>query len=159
MVKACKKEKYLSVTHANVVQCNPKTCLYCLTHCMTSSKMTGLSISSGSRVEANILKLRPEIQEARQNSHASSPIVQKENSPLRESSDFPSEDSTTSCSETPDASTMSSFFYSGPFSVTFKAMAPTESASNKRFLNSTLGPRSGVNLRAAKDPKLLEETP
>ena len=30
MVKACKKEKYLSVTHANVVQCNPKTCLLLL---------------------------------------------------------------------------------------------------------------------------------
>uniref|UniRef100_A0A7I4BF87 S-acyltransferase n=1 Tax=Physcomitrium patens TaxID=3218 RepID=A0A7I4BF87_PHYPA len=114
----------------------------------------GQSASSGSRVEANILKMKPELRDARK--HTSSPTVY-EDSPLRESSDFLSEDTTTSYGETPDRGSMSSFFYNGPLDVSFKAPSERHMVSNRRLMNSIMqGPRLS---RPTDDPKLLVETP
>jgi len=112
-------------------------------------------VSSGSRVEANILKVKPELQHARLQS--SSPTVYEE-SPLRESSDFLSEDTTTSYGETRDRNTMSSFFYTGPESATFKATSERHGVSNLMPVNSIIGARSALS-RVTDDPKLLVETP
>jgi len=108
-------------------------------------------------VEANILKVKPELRDARlQNS--SSPTVHEENPELRESSDFLSEDTTTSCGETPDSGTMSSFFYNGPLDASFKATSERQMVSNRRLMNSILGSRTALS-RVTDDPKLLVETP
>ncbi|KAG0613591.1 hypothetical protein M758_6G113900 [Ceratodon purpureus] len=115
----------------------------------------GQSVSSGSRVEAHILNMKPELRSARM--HTSSPTVCEE-SPLRESSDFLSEDTSTSCCETPDRGTMSSFFYNGPLSVSFKQTSERQMVSNRRLMNSIIGSRTALS-RLTDDPKLLVETP
>ncbi len=112
-------------------------------------------MSSGSRVEANILKVKPELLSARL--HTSSPTVCEE-SPLRESSDFLSEGTSTSCSETPDRGIMSSFFYNGPASASFKQASELQAVSNRRLMNSIIGSRTALS-RHTDDPKLLIHTP
>lgn len=108
----------------------------------------GQPVSSGSRVEANILKAKPELRHARMQS--SSPTVYEE-SPLRESSDFLSEETTTSYGEPQDRSTMTSFFYTGPESESFKATSERQGVSNLMPVNRFALSRG--------DPKLLVDTP
>jgi hypothetical protein len=116
------------------------------------------SVSSGSRVEANILKVKPELLDARLQT-SGSPTLHEENVELRESSDFLSEDTTTtSCTETPDRGSMSSFFYNGPLDASFKATSERQLVSNRRLMNSIIGSRTALS-RVTDDPKLLVETP
>lgn len=116
------------------------------------------AVSSGSRVEANILKANPELQHARLQ-QSSSPNVYEE-SPLRESSDFLSEDTTTSYGDTqPDRSTMSSFFYTGPECVRMKATGERQGVSHRMIVNPIIGARTqpGLPRVTIDDPKLLDE--
>lgn len=98
----------------------------------------GQSVSSGSRVEANIVKANPVLRTARL--QTSSPTVY-EDSPLP--SDFLSDDATTSAGETPGRGT-STYFYSGPLSE-------PQGGSSRRLTNVVFGPRSGL-LRSTDDP-------
>ena len=95
----------------------------------------GQSVSSGSRVEANVLKANPELQRARM--HTSSPTVY-EDSPLP--SDFMTDDATTSAGETPDRGT-STYFYG----------VPSSEPPNRRLTNVVFAPRSGL-YRTTGDP-------
>lgn len=100
-------------------------------------------VSSGSRAEASILKANPELQSARM-LQTSSPAVY-EDSPVRESSDFLTDDATTSAAETPDTGRgtgTSTYFYSGPLSE------PQGGSSRRLASNVVLGSRT----RATDDP-------
>jgi len=120
----------------------------------------GGALSTGSRVEANILKQWPELQNARfvANCHSSFPTRME--SPLCDSSEIQSV-ADSSCSETPDRGRMNSFFYDGPFpsSLTFKA-GPGDKPlhSTRRLKNSLLGLKLGVPSRK-NDIGLLDTTP
>ncbi|KAH8961280.1 hypothetical protein BDL97_05G042400 [Sphagnum fallax] len=126
----------------------------------SKSSTRGGALSTGSRVEANILKQWPELQNARfvANCHSSFPTRME--SPLCDSSEIQSV-ADSSCSETPDRGRMNSFFYDGPFpsSLTFKA-GPGDKPlhSTRRLKNSLLGLKLGVPSRK-NDIGLLDTTP